>query len=46
MLPARVSITVLPPIDPKDFEEPLAHIKMRKYTKAVMTKTVAAMRGL
>ena len=46
MLPARVCVTVLPPVDPKDFDEPLAHIKMGKYTKAIMTKTVTAMRAL
>lgn len=46
MLPARVCLTVLPPIDPRDFDEPLAHIKMRQHTKAIMTETVAAMRTL
>ena len=44
MLPAKVRMTALPPIDPKDFEGPFAHIELRKYTKAAMTEAVAAAR--
>jgi len=44
MRPAKVSLVALPAIDPGEFDEPLAHIKLRKHTKAVMEKAIAAMR--
>ncbi|MDR2018069.1 MAG: 1-acyl-sn-glycerol-3-phosphate acyltransferase [Syntrophobacterales bacterium] len=44
MLPARVCLVALPPIDPGNFAGPLAHIEMRKYTRAVMTEAVQGMR--
>lgn len=44
MLPATISLSALPAIDPEDFEEPFSHIKLRKHTKAVMGKAIAAMR--
>jgi 1-acyl-sn-glycerol-3-phosphate acyltransferase len=46
MLPAKVHLTALPPIDPKSFDGPFAHIELRKHTKAMMAKTLATMRGL
>ncbi len=44
MMPAEVCLKALPAIDPKKFEEPLAHIKLKKHTKAVMEKAIAEMR--
>jgi 1-acyl-sn-glycerol-3-phosphate acyltransferase len=46
MLPAKVRMTALSPIDPKDFDGPSAHMKLRKHTKAVMTEAMEAMREL
>ncbi|HEY3278495.1 MAG TPA: lysophospholipid acyltransferase family protein [Syntrophorhabdaceae bacterium] len=46
MLPAKVRLTALPPVDPGDFDGPSAHMELKKHTKAMMTEKVAAMRGL
>lgn len=43
MRPAKICLKALPPIDPSDFEGPGRHIKLRKHTKNLMAKTIAAM---
>lgn len=44
MLPARVNMTALSPIDPRQFSGPVPHIELKKYTKTVMKKAISAMR--
>ena len=46
MLPAKIHVKALAPIDPGDFDGPSAHMDLRKHTKVAMEKAVAAMRVL
>jgi len=45
MLPSKVHVKALSPIDPGDFAGPSAHIDLRKHTKAMMEKAILAMRA-
>ena len=45
MLPAKVQVKALSPIDPADFEGPSAHMDLRKQTKAKMEKAIESMRA-
>ncbi len=45
MRPAKICLKALPPVDPSDFKGPGAHIELRKYTKDLMAKTIAAMQA-
>ncbi|MBA4418850.1 MAG: 1-acyl-sn-glycerol-3-phosphate acyltransferase [Syntrophus sp. (in: bacteria)] len=46
LLPAKVRLKALPPIDPKAFDGPFAHIKLRKHTKAIMAEAIEKMRAI
>jgi 1-acyl-sn-glycerol-3-phosphate acyltransferase len=41
-LPARMSITALEPVYPRDFTGPLGHVELRKYVKKVMREHLLA----
>ena len=44
MMPAKISLKALTPIDPKDFHRTLGHITLQKHTKAMIAQNLAEMR--
>lgn len=42
--PARICLTALPPVDPKSFDGPSAHLKLRKFIQAMMARKINSMR--
>jgi hypothetical protein len=44
MMPAKISLKALTPIDPKDFYRTLGHITLQKHTKAMIAQNLAEMR--
>jgi 1-acyl-sn-glycerol-3-phosphate acyltransferase len=45
MKPAAVRLAVLPPVDPRHFEGPLAHLELKKQVKGLMAEKLTEMRG-
>ncbi len=44
MMPAKICLKALTPIDPKDFGRTLSHITLQKHTKAMIAQGLEELR--